>query len=90
MKKWKDQAKKNIDKFGHQPKEILILAMVEELGELSQALLEYKHAVPFVRLSKLEKKVQFNKIYDELDDLSALMYQMKWALDTEEREVYSK
>ena len=79
MSKWEDIAMENVEKWGMQDKETLALAMMEELGELTQAILQYNeldHDVPNV----VEHQLKYQRMVDELDDLAALMHQMKWCL----------
>ena len=66
FKPWENKAHENLDKWGMQDKGTLILAMVEELGELSQAYLQHTH-----------EDGDYNRIEKELDDLAALCIQMK-------------
>ncbi|MHA1229221.1 MAG: hypothetical protein ACTSRP_09155 [Candidatus Helarchaeota archaeon] len=77
MKKWKnnidkwieiiyEKAEKNIKKWGLQPIDELLLASMEELGELTRAYLR----------SKFENG-DSNEIDSELDDLAALIIQIK-------------
>lgn len=77
--RWKSKAVENVDKWGLQDKETVAMAMMEELGELTQAILQYNeldHDVPDAD----EHRFKYQRMLDELDDLAALMYQMKWAL----------
>ena len=79
MTEWKWKAMENVDKWGLQNKETLALAMMEELGELTQAILQYNelgHDIPDAD----EHELKYNRMLNELDDLAALMYQMKWVL----------
>ena len=79
MTGWKDKAIENVDKWGMQDKETIALAMVEELGELTQAILQYNelgHDIPDTD----EHELKHQRMLSELDDLAALMYQMKWTL----------
>ena len=68
--KWEAKAKKNIEKWGAQDMETLLLATMEELGELTQAWLQFKH-----------QDTKFNRVVSELDDVMALGYQMLWVLE---------
>ena len=84
MKKWEAKAKDNIDKWGVQTLEVMSLAMMEELGELTQAILQFKYSDPFeneIEESVEDRELKYNHIINELDDLAALMYQMKWVLE---------
>ena len=81
MEEWYNKAKQNIDKWGLQDKETIALAMMEELGELTQAILQYNelsHDVP----DSSENQLKYERMNNELDDLAALMYQMKWVLNS--------
>ena len=83
MKEWKQKANDNINKWGIQTLEVMTLAMMEVLGELTQAILQYRHIDPFendIVLSNEDRELKYNHIINELDDLAALMYQMKWVL----------
>lgn len=66
---WKMKAKKNIDKWGVQSPGLILRCMIEELGELSQAQLqnEFEDGDP-------------QRIHNELGDLIALCYQLKFLL----------
>ena len=68
-REWAAKAVANVEEWGHQRRETLLLAMLEELGELTQATLEAKH-----------EDGNPAHIQEELDDLAALMYQMQWAM----------
>lgn len=59
------QAAINIDKWGLQDRRMLLLVMLEELGELTQAMLE---------TSEDRKKSGIDRQYRELYDLMAVMY----------------
>lgn len=65
---WIKKAQENIDKWGLQDVSTLILAMMEELGELAQAHLQavHEHKDP-------------ERISEELDDLMVLGYQLREA-----------
>lgn len=65
---WNNKAIRNIRKWGKQNEETLILAMMEELGELSRAYLQHTH----------EEKPEL-PILKELRDLMALGIQF-WRL----------
>lgn len=81
MKEWKDKANKNVEKWGVQTLEVMTLAMMEELGELTQAILQYRYLDPFEDTPIEDSELKYNHIIAELDDLAALMYQMKWVLE---------
>jgi len=74
-KQWIQKAEKNIAKWGIQSEEILLLAMMEELGELSQAYLQSKY--------EHQPKERINK---ELADLMALGFQLLWKLEGKNEE----
>ena len=63
--RWHGIAEANIEKWGLQDEETLLLAMQEELGELAQAHLEAKH-----------EDGHELRIDEELDDLGALLIQL--------------
>lgn len=72
MNDWLSKAKDNIEKWGMQDIPTLLLAMTEELGELAQAYLQYKHEhQPKKRIEK------------ELADLAALCCQLQWRIEEE-------
>lgn len=62
--RWMGKASDNIEEWGLQDEETLLLAMQEELGELTQAVLE----------ARSEDGDPY-RIDDELDDLGALLIQ---------------
>lgn len=68
--RWTMKAKRNLGKWGEQGTETLLLAMQEELGELSQAHLEAEH-----------ESGDPDRTTEELDDLAALCYQLLWKLE---------
>lgn len=69
---WLTKADRNIKKWGIQSMKDVCLAMQEELGELTQAILQFHHeGTPIERVSK------------ELDDLAALCYQMILSIQRE-------
>lgn len=76
---WYDKALQNVEEWGLQDKETLLLAMQEELSELTQAVLEAR-----------EEDGDQDRIDDELDDLGALLFQfhMKWEEQHERTCVY--
>lgn len=67
MKPWVEQAHANRVRWGDQSWPVLILATIEELGELAQAVLEHYH-----------EDGSAERIPDELTDLGALGYQIYW------------
>ena len=69
IRTWKEKARENIKKWGLQDEPTLILAMMEELGELSQAYLQFKH-----------ESGNKDRIRTELDDLMALGIQLELKL----------
>lgn len=66
---WKHKADVNIGEWGRQSRETLLLCMMEELGELTQAHLESKHG-----------DGDYHRISKELDDLAALCLQLHWEI----------
>jgi NTP pyrophosphatase (non-canonical NTP hydrolase) len=62
--RWLGQASENIEEWGLQDEETLLLAIQEELGELTQAHLEARH-----------EDGDPDRVDDELDDLGALLLQ---------------
>lgn len=63
--RWMGKASENIDKWGLQKEETLLLAIQEELGELTQAHLEARH-----------EDGDPARVGEELDDLGALLLQL--------------
>ncbi|WP_435125438.1 hypothetical protein [Halobaculum sp. D14] len=63
--RWMRKASENIEEWGVQAEETLLLAMQEELGELAQAHLEARH-----------EGGDPERIDEELDDLGALLIQL--------------
>ena len=61
---WQRKAEENVNEWGIQDRQTLLLAMQEELGELTQAVLEAEHEGGSV-----------SRELDELDDLGALLVQ---------------
>lgn len=43
MRSWREQAVENLQEFGEQSWVVLVLATVEEIGELAQALLHHEY-----------------------------------------------
>lgn len=68
---WCERAGENIDAWGIQTHEVILLSMQEELGELTQAYLEWMH-----------EDGDEDRIREELDDLAALCIQMVATIDT--------
>lgn len=75
--RWEKKAVENLNRWGEQSLSELLLATQEELGELTQAVLE----------ADVEDGDP-DLIQEELDDLAALMYQLQWAVDR--RDVFKK
>lgn len=71
-REWGDKAEENIAKWGVQGLDTLVLAATEELGELSQAYLESEY-----------EDGDSNRIREEIDDLGALLLQLRFAYETE-------
>jgi len=69
---WATVAEENVQEWGQQDIETLLLATQEELGELTQAFLEAKH-----------EGNDPERIFEELTDLAALMFQLQWTLEWE-------
>ena len=69
---WRAAAVDNIDEWGMQSPETVMLAMMEELGEVVQARLEYTAG-----------DGEYARIQRELDDLAPLCWQLEWALEQE-------
>lgn len=67
---WVDKAEGNVDEWGQQEIDTLLLAMQEEQGELAQAYLESEH-----------EGGDAARIAAELDDLAALCIQLRWRLE---------
>lgn len=63
--RWTKKARKNIETWGLQDEETLLLAVQEELGELTQAHLEAAHEAG-----------DPDRVDAELDDLGALLVQL--------------
>lgn len=72
---WEKKANQNIDEWGLQDRRTLLLAMQEELGELTQAVLEND-----------SEGGDFQRQYEELDDLAALLFQLNNAIERKDRE----
>ncbi|WP_276252786.1 hypothetical protein [Halomontanus rarus] len=67
---WANKAGENLEKWGHQNIDTLLLATQEELGELSQAFLEAR-----------DEGGDPEQIREELDDLAALMFQIQFSVE---------
>ena len=63
--KWQRKALANVEKWGLQDRETLLLCLMEELGELTQAVLQAKHECG----DEL-------RVIEELDDLGAVLLQL--------------
>jgi len=63
--RWMGKAAENIEKWGLQDEETLLLAIQEELGEMTQAHLEAR-----------AEGGDPSRVDDELDDLGALLLQL--------------
>ena len=66
---WHAKANENIDEWGIQDPAVILLAMQEELGELTQAYLEATYEDGDQELPR-----------EEMHDLGALLFQLHWAL----------
>lgn len=66
---WHRRANENVDKWGVQDPAVILLAMQEELGELTQAYLEATYEDGDRELPR-----------EEMHDLGALLFQLHWAL----------
>jgi len=67
---WIGKAGQNVEEWGVQDVETLLLAMQEEMGELTQAHLEARN-----------EDGDTEQIAAELDDLAALCIQLRWRLE---------
>ena len=67
--RWRRKAERNVDRWGVQDVETILLAMQEEHGELAQAFLEAR-----------DEGGDRDRIIAELDDLAALCVQLAWRL----------
>lgn len=67
---WQEKNQENIEKWGWQDAEVLLLSMQEELGELTQSVLEYRY-----------EDGGYQEMYDELADLAALMFAMHHTIE---------
>lgn len=68
---WWECAGRNLDRWGEQSPETLLLAMQEELGELTQAYLEAEH-----------EDGDHEAVATELVDLAALCFQLQWRIES--------
>jgi len=66
---WNQRADENVEEWGVQDPAVILLAMQEELGELTQAYLEATYEDGDRELPR-----------EEMHDLGALLYQLHWAL----------
>lgn len=71
--RWEKKAIENLNRWGEQSLRELLLATQEELGELTQAVLEAD-----------AEDGDPDRIQEELDDLGALMYQLQGAVNRRE------
>jgi len=67
--RWANQSRENVEEWGEQDIETLLIAIQEELGELSQATLEYR-----------SENGTYEPLFEELDDLGALLFQFHGAI----------
>ena len=67
MRSWRERAHENLETWGEQTYPELVLATIEEIGELAQALLEYEY-----------EDGAADRIPEELSDIGALGYQLYW------------
>ena len=73
MRYWTERAQRNMDKWGIQTMKDVALSMTEELGELTQAILQYHH-----------EDGSLERVKEELHDLTPLCYQMLFSIQGEE------
>ena len=71
---WRRQANENVDEWGIQDPAVILLAMQEELGGLTQAYLEATYENGDQDLPR-----------EEMHDLGALLFQLHWALNESPR-----
>lgn len=69
---WRDKAEENVEEWGEQSFEQLLLASQEELGELTQAYLQSEY-----------EEGSLEDLEEELNDLAALCVQIRWKLNKE-------
>jgi len=67
---WKQRAQNNVGEWGFQGVETLLLAMQEEMGELTQSHLEAR-----------AEDGDPDRVEEELCDLGALCFQLAWVLN---------
>lgn len=70
IQSWQERARSNVDEWGMQNRETLLLAMQEELGELTRSTLEEQH-----------ESGDYQQQYEELADLAALVIQYQHRLE---------
>ena len=70
--RWSDKARENLDRWGQQDVDTLLLAMQEELGELTQAHLEAR-----------AEGGDATRVGLELADLAALCFQLEWLINSQ-------
>ena len=75
--KWATKAKGNTGKWGFQGKPRLLLAMMEELGELTKEYLEYTD-YSIEQQTGAEGNEKKKRMDEELIDLAALLIQFRW------------
>ena len=73
---WHGKAAENVEEWGLQDVETLLLAMQEELGEMTQAHLEATH-----------EDGEAERLVHEMDDLGALLLQLHMRLRRGENDV---
>lgn len=71
---WNEKAEKNMDKWGIQDPVVILLAIQEELGELTQAYLEATY-----------ENGEKERVREEMHDLGALLYQLHYSLNESPR-----
>lgn len=67
---WYDRAHENVEEWGLQDPAVVLLAMQEELGELTRAYLEATY-----------EDGERDAVPEEMHDLGALLVQLHWALN---------
>ena len=75
FERWRVKAETNVERWGEQSVETLVLAATEELGELSRAHLEAR-----------DEDGDPDRLLDEIDDLAALCVQLRAAARTEAKD----
>lgn len=75
-KLWEGRAHENVERWGQQRMDTLLLAMQEELGELTRSYLQWMH-----------EEGEPRSVADELHDLAPLLFQFYWELDATHREL---